>query len=324
VTTVDKLAFADLKTIPTVNRTLGNKAKVAVTDTIHYYNLRSGTDAESSPDIIRPNDYNGSSNPVVWELEHFDRFFAVAQEIYLDDVSLVFNPGYVAAPKTEELTILINENFKESLDFVIAAGDLPDVQIDNARFIYKNYFQDAAGSPTGGWKRDYIEEALTVQKILLKSYAGQYSKPTFKLSGTIYGKTDFSPLTILRHTQAPAPITVLNQDFSTSSSWANIGGTDWTINGGFAIYSYGLGGVDNDNFFIQTGLTLPAGARISISIKIQRSLANMSRSDVLYCVLMEGANVVQKVALTQVMTRDGTVESTTRFNIVNTRLSSCN
>ena len=34
---------------------------------INFYHLRAGTDAESSPMIIRPNDYNGSTNAKVWE-----------------------------------------------------------------------------------------------------------------------------------------------------------------------------------------------------------------------------------------------------------------
>lgn len=34
---------------------------------INFYYLRAGTDAESSPAIIRPNDYNGSTNAKVWE-----------------------------------------------------------------------------------------------------------------------------------------------------------------------------------------------------------------------------------------------------------------
>lgn len=34
---------------------------------INFYYLRAGTDAESSPNIIRPNDYNGSTNQKVWE-----------------------------------------------------------------------------------------------------------------------------------------------------------------------------------------------------------------------------------------------------------------
>lgn len=315
VTSFDAMSFVDLQAILTVDRTIGNKAKVAVTDTIYYYNLRAGTDATSSPSILRPGDYNALTNPVVWELEHSDRYYGVIQEIYMDDVVLLFNPGYVAPPQSEELSILINDNFKETLDVSIATGDLPDTQIDSGRYIYENYFQDSVGTPTTGWKRDYIDEATTVQKILLKSLANQYSKPTFKLGGAIYGKTDLTPLSVLRHTQDPASIVVANQDFATGGSWSNTGGADWAITGGQAVYTYATGTFDNDNYFIQTGLTLPAGSRISISVSVTRSGANTSRSDVLYCVLMDGANVVQKVALTQIIKRDGTATSFTRFNI---------
>jgi hypothetical protein len=39
-----------------------------LSDAIKFYRLESGTDAESSPDIIRPDDYNGASNAKVWKL----------------------------------------------------------------------------------------------------------------------------------------------------------------------------------------------------------------------------------------------------------------
>lgn len=35
--------------------------------TMRHYRLRAGTDAASSPDIIRPSDYDGSTNQKVWE-----------------------------------------------------------------------------------------------------------------------------------------------------------------------------------------------------------------------------------------------------------------
>lgn len=42
---------------------------IAVVSGVAYvYQLRTGTDAESSPNIIRPDDYNGGSNAKVWDL----------------------------------------------------------------------------------------------------------------------------------------------------------------------------------------------------------------------------------------------------------------
>ncbi len=41
---------------------------IEISSTISFYELVTGTDAESSPDVIRPDDYNGSTNARVWKL----------------------------------------------------------------------------------------------------------------------------------------------------------------------------------------------------------------------------------------------------------------
>lgn len=47
---------------------VGTKRAVYVSDKLYIYELVSGTDAENSPFIIRPDDYNGTSNTKVWKL----------------------------------------------------------------------------------------------------------------------------------------------------------------------------------------------------------------------------------------------------------------
>lgn len=41
---------------------------IVLSGQLNFYLLRAGTDAEASPQIIRPDDYNGSTNQKVWEL----------------------------------------------------------------------------------------------------------------------------------------------------------------------------------------------------------------------------------------------------------------
>lgn len=43
-------------------------AAVVISGSLSFYQLVSGTDAESSPDVIRPDDYDGSTNARVWKL----------------------------------------------------------------------------------------------------------------------------------------------------------------------------------------------------------------------------------------------------------------
>lgn len=61
---------ADLDSIATTTVTVGWLAAVKTTDTVYsVYRLVSGTDAESSPDVIRPDDYATTTNEKVWKLQ---------------------------------------------------------------------------------------------------------------------------------------------------------------------------------------------------------------------------------------------------------------
>jgi len=60
----------NLDGIATVDATVGWLASVRTSDTVlRLYRLVSGTDAESSPDVIRPDDYAGTTNEKVWKLQ---------------------------------------------------------------------------------------------------------------------------------------------------------------------------------------------------------------------------------------------------------------
>jgi hypothetical protein len=61
---------ADLDAIPTVTRPTGGVVAFKDTDSalnkVRLYRLESGTNAESSPQYIRPDDYNASTNAKIW------------------------------------------------------------------------------------------------------------------------------------------------------------------------------------------------------------------------------------------------------------------
>lgn len=65
----------DLDAIPTLNISLTQSLWVSpiVSGVLFLYRLKSGTDAESSPFIIRPDDYAGTTNEKVWELVALER-----------------------------------------------------------------------------------------------------------------------------------------------------------------------------------------------------------------------------------------------------------
>jgi len=63
------LAATDLDAIPTTSIEAGTMlALVGISQAAYLYQLVSGTDAESSPDVIRPDDYAASTNEKVWKL----------------------------------------------------------------------------------------------------------------------------------------------------------------------------------------------------------------------------------------------------------------
>lgn len=57
-----------LDSIATVDMAVGERAVVLSNDTLFPYVLKAGTDAEASPNIIRPDDYAGGTNEKVWQL----------------------------------------------------------------------------------------------------------------------------------------------------------------------------------------------------------------------------------------------------------------
>ena len=62
---------ADLDNVFTTTRTVGEVVAFVDADTsnqLRFYQLTSGTDAESAPDVIRPDDYSASTNQKIWKV----------------------------------------------------------------------------------------------------------------------------------------------------------------------------------------------------------------------------------------------------------------
>jgi hypothetical protein len=64
----------DLDGIPTDGIAVGIVAAVIILGVLTYYQLHAGTTAESSPDVIRPDDFDASTNAKVWVLTRQDLF----------------------------------------------------------------------------------------------------------------------------------------------------------------------------------------------------------------------------------------------------------
>lgn len=64
----DYTSYTDLRAKATTSLGQGYRTEVYSTFTIYYYELKNSTNTESSPDIIRPNDYHVTTNPYQWIL----------------------------------------------------------------------------------------------------------------------------------------------------------------------------------------------------------------------------------------------------------------
>ena len=198
--------------ISTTNSYIGRRA--IVTDptgfgTIYYYELKEGTEAESSPDILRPADYNGTTNTKIWSLIESYTKNSVARyynSLDLSHIQVEFFPNGITpigdtSPSRNQSTrrvftindvaiqkdlvhpYLINSKIRDEVDVNLFHGDLPD--ISNARYIYDNYFSLQDGTPTQLWKRNSESENLTLHRILAEQLIKWYKKPSWRLGGRL-------------------------------------------------------------------------------------------------------------------------------------------
>lgn len=303
--------------LTTVDKNVGYKILVYFSGKYYYYTLTQGTEATSSPDVFRPVDYDGTTNPVYFKLDKSADEITPTYRIYLDVVSCLFNPNNEKSPDEEILTQVINSNYKENLEVVLEGGDVPQAsatlrEIHNKQYIYDNYFKDYSSQPTTRWTRSAVPaESTTIQSIFLKSLVNQYQYPTFKVSGSFIGFTELNFLTTFKHETEQPSQTLVNEDFTGSlTGWTNdTGGPEaYYYDGGTARtdYAYGvLRQTNNINFY--------AGQRIRVDFSIERLNSVGERGDWLY-ILMRNPATVQMIVVAQ-MTGDGTFTRSVKFTI---------
>lgn len=192
----DFASIAALKALVTDGnyvRSQFNRVKVLDGTNLRIYILNHGTNSESSPDVIRPNDYHGTTNTQVWKLE---KTLAVPTEEYLlagvliDNVVLTLDNS--AYPNEILIEKTINDDIKQpfELDLYHAdvnASEIASLEVDeNSKRVFKSFIRLNDGSETTLWKRTYEDEQRTIVDILFQMYQGQITAPAFKLSGSFF------------------------------------------------------------------------------------------------------------------------------------------
>ena len=313
----DFTTSALLKAIDSVKLPIGHRVKGSISSTFRWYKLRAGTDAESAPTIYRPDDYNASTNAVVWELETQSPFPAGVREVIVKDAVGTFLPARTKAPEEELIPVVINSNIKENTEVELEAGDLPETI--SAYQLYYNIFTTSAGLPTSGWKRAGITESLTIQKLLMKHLVNQYSKPSWKLSGSFVGFTNFNFLHVVKHTISAIAVSLTNTAFNTLSGWSNFGsGTSWVANGGNTKASVSLSSADSKVLIQSATIDVKAGARMQVTLAVERSLSTTTtRADTFMIVLYKAGVVVQELPLLDFTSNVNYTSLVYRFNLLN-------
>jgi hypothetical protein len=304
--------LTELRAIVTAATPVGKKLRgQAGSSVIVYYTLVASSELDDGGEWIRPDDYHGTTNTVVWHRETLHGWGEGNDErkvtqIYLDDVTYLFYPNKANPPSQEIITIVNNENFKENLTVEIEGGDLPAVALHSKRFIYDNYFKDSSLTPTDAWTRGGVSESTTLQTILAKTLINQYKYPTFKVSGTLIGFTDLNFLSTIKQTSQADAVTISNEEFTgNTTGWGNEAG-------GASTWAYGSNsartttddGVDPaagdlDSAVFSTAATLVAGTRILVEIDITRSATLEVRSDWVEIVFLNDSTIVQTAVANQ-------------------------
>lgn len=173
--------------IPT--QTYNNRRRVLDTTGVNVivYSLRRGTDPDDPPNIIRPNDYNGSL-PYVWEFTSIQAYDPGISQLMgtfmVDNFVVQYLPDQVAPEESETIPAIINEKTKHNKEVEFLHGDPLDEN-------YKNV--------TLGWLS--LEDESTIDEYSIRlgassvihdrivdlastAYRGQFNARRWKESGT--------------------------------------------------------------------------------------------------------------------------------------------
>lgn len=188
---------------------------------IYFYELEENTDTPSEPLIIRPDDYNASTNPVQWVLKasvlknYYTNF---ASPFWVDFIKV----GFLTSGSAPVDTILRDINAEprntailekevthgsyQSLITTIPQWDfgigkltassgatltLLTTNVLSADLLYAGYFRNSTGDGWTTWTRDGISESSSLHAILLQQYAAQYKRSWRKLTGSFYSQSKY-------------------------------------------------------------------------------------------------------------------------------------
>jgi hypothetical protein len=165
---------------------------------VAFYELTSGDEGTSLPDVIRPSDYSDTAplNARYWKLSSIikvddgnsrsDKAITSKRVTVgsFDNARLEFFPSSQEAPEERTYSLLNNAAYKENQEFDVILGDVP-LDISNGENIYVNTLKTSDGTPTKSWTRTGFSELIPLVSLLAKQRVEQLNRPRFKLTGTL-------------------------------------------------------------------------------------------------------------------------------------------
>ncbi|MFZ2905322.1 MAG: hypothetical protein WAZ98_03865 [Cyclobacteriaceae bacterium] len=202
--------FTDLtafKAKATTTLPTGTRTEYLLSSTMSYYELENNTSSPDDVNIVRPNDYNSSTNPYQWILKIRQGFpSSFGAEFYID--SIIVDVQTTSGNKaTEEklITYFGEQQNRNKLEKEISMGSFVDdvggENYYNARLFYSGYLSNASGVEFVNWKRDAITESKPLHDIQLTQLSAQHGVARKRVTGTLYSDdTYLTPISCLRDT----------------------------------------------------------------------------------------------------------------------------
>lgn len=191
--------------------------------TSFYYELENNVLSEDVPEIIRPNDFNVSTNPVQWVLKEtrYGSYYYFNTLFRIDRIAVEYLSADSEPPEIYQASINGEQNNPYVLDKEIYHGSLSELVysstnqepiitgpisnpqfnvsiveavVQNAEKTYLGYLRDFAGVGFTNWHRNYQSESLPLHDILLRTISAQYNRPWKRMRGALTGSSYLSPL----------------------------------------------------------------------------------------------------------------------------------
>jgi len=210
------IAYADLKARPTFDAgdfilPTGTRSEVQTTpggsSYLEYYELEDNTDAESSPTILRPDDYHAVDNPRQWirktRVSKIILTGSFTTPFWLDKVTCEFLTNGEQSVDTivrevpaesrntaileKEVTHGSYQSLITTLFFFgISGSSSQTTNILSADILYAGYFRDVNGVGYEIWARDGVAEETSLHLTLSRQLAVQYARSWQKITGSLY------------------------------------------------------------------------------------------------------------------------------------------